>query len=112
MSNLAQEAEVPDWTLGWRLRRSLEHAGISAQQMADTLGVTPSTISRWGRDEVVPRRLFLVEWAKRCEVSYDWLVTGEPPPPPRPRGSRRPDSPKAGNPDSRNHSYPYLQAAA
>jgi len=43
----AQRKETPslDWTLGDRLGKSLKFAGVSAQDMAEYLGVARNTVS-------------------------------------------------------------------
>ncbi len=76
----AQQAPgtIPDWTLGWRLQRSLTHAGVSAQSMADELGMTRGTVSRWMNDHGAPPRPAYVKlWALRTGVPVEWLMTGE-----------------------------------
>lgn len=47
--------------------------------MADDLGVARSTVSRWMNDhgERPPRKAFLMQWAMRCGVSYEWLRSGQ-----------------------------------
>jgi transcriptional regulator with XRE-family HTH domain len=85
------ELEPPTWTLGWRLRRSLDHAGISVETMADRCGVSRQTASRWMHDEIVPRPIFLREWSMVCGVPYRWLteplieaeIAASDPPPPK-----------------------------
>ena len=73
-----QNETVPDWTLGWRLQRSLAHAGISVSEMAGELEVSRATLSRWMNDHgAPPRAIYLRQWALRCGVSYAWL-TGNP----------------------------------
>lgn len=45
--------------------------------MAEELGVSRSTLSRWMNDRgAAPRPIFVKQWAMRCGVSYDWLATG------------------------------------
>jgi transcriptional regulator with XRE-family HTH domain len=68
------EQRIPEWTLGWRLQRSLAHAGVSVQEMADELGVSRGTISRWCNDHNRPRRSDLRLWALRTGVPLDWLM--------------------------------------
>jgi transcriptional regulator with XRE-family HTH domain len=66
--------EVPAITLGWRLRISLERAGLKAEDMAVRLDVHRGTISRWMHDDVAPRPIYLREWARICRVPYAWLA--------------------------------------
>lgn len=74
MSEMQQEPAVPDWTLGWRLRRALDHAGLTVEEMADELGVSRSTVSRWVHDKGPMRPLYQKVWALRCGVPADWLT--------------------------------------
>lgn len=77
MSEMHAQTTIPQLTLGWRLQMSLDHAGISAQQMADELGVVRSTVSRWMHDTgAPPRDGFLRVWALRTGVPYEWLRHG------------------------------------
>src|SRR5690606_20591044 len=47
---------IPEWTIGWRLKRALDFADLSAQEMATELGVHVGTVSRWMNDRETPRR--------------------------------------------------------
>ena len=77
---MSAEPTVPDWTLGWRLRRALDFAGVSVAEMADELGVGRTTVSGWLNDpDRHPRRIYLRYWADRCRVPLDWLERGELP---------------------------------
>lgn len=72
------EITAPEWTLGWRLLRSLAHAGISIEGMAAELGVSRSTVSRWINEHGGPPRLvYLKEWAARTGVPLEWLREGQ-----------------------------------
>jgi transcriptional regulator with XRE-family HTH domain len=74
--------EVPEWTLGDRLRKAREHAGLSQEQMARLLHVSPATISNWetgarharGGEINMARR-----WAKETRVPETWLLVGDRP---------------------------------
>lgn len=68
---------VPQLTLGWRLQLALHHADMKVQDMADYLGVTRSTLSRWMNDHgTPPRPAFTMQWALRCGVPHAWLRNG------------------------------------
>jgi transcriptional regulator with XRE-family HTH domain len=70
--------QVPGWTLGWRLQRALDWAGVSVQDMAEELDVSRSTISRWCNDHgSPPRAIYLRAWATRCRVPMVWLQYGD-----------------------------------
>lgn len=110
MSDAAEETE-PDLTLGWRLRMAMEHAGMTALDIASEMEIDRTTVARWIHDETVPKRIYLRAWADRCGVSYTWLADE---PAPKPAGRRAvPDNktytgrgrkpPRKG---AETHSYP------
>jgi transcriptional regulator with XRE-family HTH domain len=67
--------EIPEWTLGWRLQRSLAHAGIAVEEIADEMGVSRSTVSRWLNDRgAAPKQAYLKMWALRTGVPFAWLA--------------------------------------
>lgn len=77
---------IPVFDTPDRLRKSLSHSGTSVSEMADYLGVTRETISRWinGRVDVSTQTLRL--WALRTGVPFEWLKNGVEQQPPRPNG--------------------------
>lgn len=80
MSTWENTGTIPEWTLGWRLQRALGHAGIKTQDMAEYLGVTRSTISRWTNDHgAPPRAAYVKQWALMTGVPSWWLLDEEPP---------------------------------
>lgn len=72
-------SNVPPWTLGWRLKRSLATTDMDAQEIGRRLGRRRGAISDWMNDhyKTPPAEAFLREWARLCDVSYDWLVDGD-----------------------------------
>ena len=75
--NSAPGRDVPPLTLGWRLKMSLDYADISVQQIADTLGVSRATISRWMGDKGDrPKRAYLLQWALITRVPFEWIDIG------------------------------------
>lgn len=78
MSEPAMRTEtVPEWTLGWKLKRALDFADLSAQDMAAELGVHVATVSRWMNDRETPRRAYVMAWSLRCGVPFGWLTGDE-----------------------------------
>ncbi|WP_415100919.1 helix-turn-helix domain-containing protein [Nocardioides sp.] len=61
------------------MRKALEHAGMTNDQMAEYLGVGPATISRWTRGHSPTKRGTRRLWALRTGVSLEWLETGKAP---------------------------------
>ncbi|MHB1877561.1 MAG: helix-turn-helix domain-containing protein [Streptosporangiaceae bacterium] len=75
---MTNEAIVPEWDLGWRLRRSMAHAGLTTEEMAQELGVSRSTVSGWLNTRgAQPRIGYLKVWALRCGVPLEWLISGD-----------------------------------
>jgi transcriptional regulator with XRE-family HTH domain len=89
MSN-APEPQIPQFEVRHRLALALEAAGVSTEDMADTLGVHRNTIGNYLRGNTRPRKLVLQAWALRCGVPYTWLAEGETTPPRPKGGGRRP----------------------
>jgi transcriptional regulator with XRE-family HTH domain len=93
------------WTVGDRLRKARELAGLNHADMAEALGVSGASISRFERDSQLPRRGYLVAWSERTGMPLEWLQYGDTPPlpevvagsekssrsaKPRPKGPKRP----------------------
>lgn len=80
---------VIDLALAERLRIFRDRQGLKLEEVADTLGVSQSTLSRWERGLIEPRRLYLRELANLYEVPFEWLE-----PDPKAAGNRHnPDNP-------------------
>ena len=61
------------------MRKALEYAGVSTQEMADYLEVTRQSIGNWVGDRRVPSKATVRLWALRCGVPLEWLETGKAP---------------------------------
>jgi transcriptional regulator with XRE-family HTH domain len=70
------QTTIPEWTLGWRLQRSLAHAEVSIEEMAAELGVSRQSVSRWLNERGVPRVGYMKLWALRTGVPLEWLMSG------------------------------------
>lgn len=85
MSTQRNEPRIPALTLGWRLQMALGEG--SAQDMADSLGVSRATVSRWMHDKgAPPKRAYLMQWALITGVPVEWLSAGTGSPTPGPDG--------------------------
>lgn len=71
-----EAATVPEWDLGDRMRKSLRHAGVETQEMADYLGVSRTSVSNWINGRNRPSKPAMRLWAMRCGVSFAWLANG------------------------------------
>jgi transcriptional regulator with XRE-family HTH domain len=70
-------SEIPDTdTLGGRLSRARDAAGLSAAQLARRLGVQSSTLQAWESDRSQPRANRLSMLAGMLNVSPSWLLHG------------------------------------
>ena len=87
MSIDAASGVVPGWTLGWRMQRALSYADLTTIQVAEAMGVSRTTVSRWLNDAATPKRAFLIQLSLMTRVSLEWLETGKVP---------RPDGPDGG----------------
>lgn len=77
MSERTPSVAIPEWDMADRMRKSLRHADIGVQEMADYLGVDRGTISNWINGRIKPRKQALLLWAMRTGVSYDWLCPAD-----------------------------------
>lgn len=64
----------PEWTIGDRLRKAREHAGLKQQQLAALTGISDRTITHYERGKTKPRRHQLIAWALATGVSLEWLL--------------------------------------
>lgn len=75
---------IPIFTVGDRMRKARDHAGLSSAEMADSLrarGIRAQgsqTVTNWERDANQPRDLLttLEAWADITGVPLWWLITG------------------------------------
>lgn len=79
------------WTLGDRVRKAVSVANIPASKLADMLGVTRVTVSRWMNDATVPAVKHVNHIALITGVPVEWIMTGQlneyPPSPDGERGN-------------------------
>lgn len=72
---------IPEWTLGDRLRKAREAAGLEQQELAQRIGVARTTISNAEKGKVNPRRIVINAWSLATSVPVEWLETGQAPQP-------------------------------
>jgi transcriptional regulator with XRE-family HTH domain len=71
--------QIPVFDEADRLRKALREADIGVQEMAEYLGVSRNTVSRWINGAVPPKSHVLRLWALRTGVPYEWLAAGRVP---------------------------------
>lgn len=64
-------------TFGARLRSARNSKRLTQHQVADTLGLNFTTISKYENDKSQPDNEILQKMSVLYDVSIDWLLTGE-----------------------------------
>lgn len=67
---------IPTWTIGDRMRKARREAGLTADELADLLGVGKKSLSRWENGSM-PKRMTLTAWAHHTGVPVEWLEFGD-----------------------------------
>lgn len=70
---------VPEWTVGDRLRKAREYAGLHQVEMAGELGLSRVAISRYETDTRKVPRSVLMSWGLVTGTAFEWLETGTVP---------------------------------
>jgi transcriptional regulator with XRE-family HTH domain len=70
-------AHEPVWTLGNRLWRAREEAGLDQETMANHLDVSRALVSKWERDKSEPTVRQVRRWSEITGVSFSWLTEDE-----------------------------------
>lgn len=68
-------------TLGKRIAQNRKRLGLTQEQLADRLGVTPQAVSKWENDQSCPDITALPVLAEIFGISTDALLGREPQPP-------------------------------
>lgn len=64
-------------TLGSRLKSLRKEKKLTQQQLADTVGVSKTSVIYWEKDENTPKHESLVLLSKALTTSPEWLLTGK-----------------------------------
>lgn len=70
--------QIPAWTLQDRIRKARDHAGLSQAALAEQIPVARNTLSRWELGANTPSSRELQRLAEITNVSFDWLLQGDP----------------------------------
>jgi transcriptional regulator with XRE-family HTH domain len=79
MAETAPAYDYLEFDLGDRMRKALRIADVSSIEIADYLGVSPTSVSNWLGGRAKPRRGMLRSFAMRTGVPFTWLETGMAP---------------------------------
>ena len=78
--NFAFDAtRIPEFSVGDRLRKARETAGMSQEEFADEVGISRRTIGRYEAGNESKRSIVLL-YSMRTGVPTEWLETGCTPP--------------------------------
>lgn len=77
---------IPQWTLGDRLRKARATTGLNTRDFADRIGVSQPTVTNAENDKSKVRRITLNAWSLATGVPVEWLETGKAPVQPEPDG--------------------------
>ena len=69
----ADAGRVPDWTLGDKLRKARESAGLEMQELAAEIDIHRQSVARYERGEAKPKRHVLLAWSSVTGVNLEWL---------------------------------------
>jgi transcriptional regulator with XRE-family HTH domain len=72
-------ATIPRWTIGDRLTKAREHAGLSSQGMAEAMGVHRNTISNWETGKIRASQPVVIAWSSVTGVPTWWILDGDNP---------------------------------
>ena len=80
---MAEVGEVPQWSVGDRMRKARVGAGLKQPEMATEIGIGHRSVINYEADLRTPPRPVLVSWALRTGVPLWWLqghacACGEP----------------------------------
>lgn len=67
-------AAMPTWSLGERMRKAREFAGVAIEDMAADIGRTERTIRNYESDATTAPFLVIKQYALRCVVPIDWIT--------------------------------------
>lgn len=67
---------TPQWTLGDRLAKARDEAGLTVQQMADRLGVNRNTITNYERGRSSVPKAVVISYALITDVPFEWFGEG------------------------------------
>lgn len=73
---------IPEWTLQDRLRKAREYAGMKQDDLAEKMGISKVSLSRYESAVRQPSDNVVTAWAEATGVSLRWLKEGYIPPTP------------------------------
>jgi transcriptional regulator with XRE-family HTH domain len=77
MTEAPQAFAIPQWTVGDRMKKAREHAGLKQADMAERTGIGRSTMPTYETGKVIPPKKVLIAWAMATGVPFEWLAHGD-----------------------------------
>lgn len=71
------EISIPSFTLGDRLAKAREHAGIGVAELAVRLGVSRTSISNYEHGRTAPPLDVVLDYAKETNVPLTWIIAAD-----------------------------------
>lgn len=68
---------IPQWTLGDRMKKAREHAGLSQSALSATAGIGRTAIVSYETDKIEPPRPAMLAWSMATGVPYEWICHGD-----------------------------------
>ena len=69
-----REKEVPDMTLGEKIRACRQEAGMSQEKIAELVGVSRQAVTKWEADQSVPHTEHLFRLSEIFGTTVDLLL--------------------------------------
>lgn len=63
--------------LSERIKQAVEKSGKTQRQIADAIGITEVSMSRYTHGERIPKATIMPKLAEACGASVEWLQTGK-----------------------------------
>ena len=63
-------------SVGWRIRKAREDAGLSQGDLGKRIGASRSSVSQWERGKAYPSNDALFYFLLNHDVSSDWILFG------------------------------------
>jgi transcriptional regulator with XRE-family HTH domain len=70
-------AGIPAWTVGDRLRKAREHAGLKQSDLANEIGISRASAVNYESGRYEPHRPVILAWSDVCAVPFEWLCHGD-----------------------------------
>lgn len=71
-----QGAHIPEWTQGERLAKARRETGLSVDEFAQVIGISPKSVNNAEGDKVKVRPIVLNMWSFATGIPLEWLEHG------------------------------------